>query len=305
MTDVRRHLLATLLPSLLSAILAGSATPLWADTLPTDADQPSPDSSSATPAVDATATPAPAASTPVDPAVTAPAPTSVAAPAPVATPTPAAAPAPVAVDAASPLPTGSQNYHLSWSGQLEGNATRTLTCTGGNCTYQTNGSVPGGIAMLRETSQFQWQNGQVHFQRYERNLQFLFFAQQLTIERQPDGSIRTQRKGVERNYAGRDDLVDLLSLELQLRADLLAHRPLRDSYGVADAKGITEIHLNHLPDETLTIAGVKHKTQVYERQDGDVDTKLWLDPKMKWLPLQIVHRDGQDTYQMVWQGAGQ
>lgn len=207
--------------------------------------------------------------------------------------------------AAFPLPTGGQRYRLSWDGQMEGSATRLLSCgSDNNCSYQTEGSVPG-LATLQETSRFAWQGGRVRFQRYERSLQFLFFPQQLVIERQDDGSIHSVRKGIERSYPGRDDLVDLMGLELQLRADLQAGREPQASYGIADVKGITEVSLTRLADETLTLAGASHPTRVYERRDGDRLTTLWLDPRQAWLPLQIVHHDGNETYRMVWLGADQ
>lgn len=216
-------------------------------------------------------------------------------------PTPAATAVPTATT--FPLPTNSQRYRLSWDGQMEGTATRLLSCTSdSNCSYQTEGNVPG-LATLQETSRFTWQADHVHFQRYERNLQFLFFPQQLVIERQTDGSIRTLRKGVERSYAGRDDLVDLMGLELQLRADLQAGRDPLASYAVADVKGITEVSLSRLPDDTLTLAGNTCMTRVYERRDGDRVTTLWLDPAQAWLPVRIVHRDGNETYRMEWLGA--
>lgn len=206
-------------------------------------------------------------------------------------------------DTAFPLPTGGHRYRLSWDGQMEGTATRLLSCArDNNCSYQTEGSVPG-LATLQETSRFAWQSGRVRFQRYERNLQFLFFPQQLVIERLDDGSIHTQRKGIERSYAGRDDLVDLMGLELQLRADLQAGREPPASYAVADVKGVTDVSLSRLPDETLTLAGSTRQTRVYERRDGDRVTTLWLDPAQAWLPIRIVHRDGGETYRMEWLGA--
>lgn len=264
-----------------------------------------------------------ASPTPVSPARTmqqslaaepAPAPAPVAAQAPAATAhahvhAPAATPAVAAPASASasrsqaslPVPVGAQRYSLSWDGQLEGSGVRTLTCADAVCTYRTEAQVPG-VATLSETSRFSWRDGRVRFAHYERNLQLLFFPQQVHIHREDDGSFSSTRKGKSRRYAGRDDAVDLLSLEIQLRADRMAGRAPRASYPLADVKGITEVSLTRLADETLSVNGASRKTEVYERRDGQRVTTLWLDPAQAFLTVQIVHRDGAETYRMIWQG---
>ncbi len=228
-------------------------------------------------------------------AVTAPAPTtataSVTAPATVTT---------SVVSDTMPLPQTKERYHLSWDGKLEGDATRSLSCNETQCRYETHASVVG-LASLSEISDFQWAHGQVEFQRYERTLQLLF-KQVARIEKQADGSIRSERRGKVYQYAGKPGLVDILNIEVQLRADRLANRAPKASYPLADSKGISAISLHREADETLTVAGKARHSEVYVRQDGKRKTTLWLDPAQAFLPLQIIHQDGAETYRMVWLG---
>lgn len=216
-----------------------------------------------------------------------------------ATPAAVAATAPVISDT-MPLPQTKESYHLSWDGKLEGNATRSLSCKAAQCRYETHASVVG-LASLSEISDFQWTQGQVEFQRYERTLQLLF-KQVARIEKQADGSIRSERRGKVYQYAGKSGLVDILNIEVQLRADRLANRAPKTSYPLADSKGISAISLHREADETLTIAGKARHSEVYVRQDGKRKTTLWLDPAQAFLPLQIIHQDGAETYRMIWLG---
>lgn len=208
--------------------------------------------------------------------------------------------APAATDA-SPIANSEHHYSLSWDGKLTGTATRQLHCEQLNCRYESHGEVPG-LATLREVSELSWRNGRAYFQRYERAVQLLFFPQTVLIERDGADSIRTLRKGTERRYAASAEIVDLMSLELQVRADLLAGREPAAQYPVAQVKGEALVSLTRLPDETLQVAGREIATRVYENQDGDRRTTLWLDAQQQWLPVRIVHRDGLETYRMEWLG---
>ena len=231
-------------------------------------------------------------------------------PAAVATTSSATSPtavAPAAVSVAAPvvsntmpLPQTKEHYHLSWDGKLEGDATRSLSCKATQCRYETHASVVG-LASFSEISDFQWAHGQVEFQRYERTLQLLF-KQVARIEKQADGSIRSERLGKVYQYAGKAGLVDILNIEVQLRADRLANRAPKASYPLADSKGISAISLHREADETLTVAGKARHSEVYVRQDGKRKTTLWLDPAQAFLPLQIIHQDGAETYRMIWLG---
>ncbi|MFQ3216369.1 DUF3108 domain-containing protein [Paraperlucidibaca sp.] len=223
-------------------------------------------------------------------------PTAVA-PAAVSVTAPVAAPV---VSNTMPLPQTKEHYHLSWDGKLEGDATRSLSCKATQCRYETHASVVG-LASFSEISDFQWAHGQVEFQRYERTLQLLF-KQVARIEKQADGSIRSERRGKVYQYAGKAGLVDILNIEVQLRADRLANRAPKASYPLADSKGISAISLHREADETLTVAGKARHSEVYVRQDGKRKTTLWLDPAQAFLPLQIIHQDGAETYRMIWLG---
>lgn len=210
--------------------------------------------------------------------------------------TPAAAPA-----ATLPVAANAQRYLLSWDGQLTGTAVRRLSCQHASCTFRTDAQVPG-LATLTEESRFQWRHDRVVFQRYQRDLQLLLFPQSVSIVREADGQFVTQRKGKTRRYPGQDDAVDLLGLEVQLRADRLAGKTPKASYALAEVKGITPVSLTRRDNVTLTLNGKAWGTEVYERRDGQRLTTLWLAPDLGFVPVQIVHQDGPETYRMIWQG---
>lgn len=204
-----------------------------------------------------------------------------------------------------PLPAGSQRYHFSWDGQLEGDATRSLSCQQNLCTLRTEASVPG-MASLNESSRFQWQAGQVRFEDYQRTLQLLFLPQVVRISRSGNGQVITERKGKARSYADAPDLIDTLSLEAQLRADLVRGGSPRTSYNVAEVKGPVNVTLEELPREKLALAGRELDTRVFRRRNADNsrETTLWLDPAQAFLPVQVIHKDEGNTYRLVWAGPG-
>lgn len=247
------------------------------------------------------------ASTPAsNPDAAAPAPAAVStvpAAAPTPSPAPASSPEPVA-SSALPLPSGSQRYRFRWDGQLDGTATRSLSCQQNNCTLRTEASVPG-VANLTEVSRFQWQQDHVHFEDYQRTLQLLFFPQSVHISRH-DGQINTERKGKLFSYPDQPDLIDTLSLEAQLRADLVRGGKLKSRYDLAELKGPAEVTLTELPHETLTLEGKKIATRVFQRRnaDGSRETTFWLDPAQTFLPVQVIHKEGSETYRLIWLGSG-
>jgi len=222
--------------------------------------------------------------------------------APVATAAPA--PAATAKTVGFPLAASSHRYRFSWDGNLSGDATRSLSCQQQACSLHTEATVPG-IGSLNERSQFSWREGKVQFENYQRQLQLLFFPQTVRIQRAGDGQVvTTDRKGKVRQYPDQADLIDTLSLEAQLRSDLTLTGKAQTQYLMADTKGVTALTLNELPTETLTVAEQKIAVRVFQRRnsEGTRITTLWLDPKQQFLPVQITHQDGAETYRMLWLG---
>ena len=203
-----------------------------------------------------------------------------------------------------PVSVSSHRYRFSWDGNLSGDATRSLSCQRQVCNLHTAASVPG-IGSLDERSQFVWKAGKVQFESYQRQLQLLFFPQNVRILRSGDGQVATtDRKGKVRQYPDQANLIDSLSLEAQLRSDLLLTGKAQTQYALADVKGVTVITLTELPAETLAVAEQTIPVRVFQRRnaEGSRITTLWLDPKQQFLPLQITHQDGAETYRMTWLG---
>jgi len=207
------------------------------------------------------------------------------------------------VTRSNPLPEDAHRYRFSWDGNLSGNAERRLSCQGSQCEFKMHASVPG-LASLNETSRFNWQKGQAQFSHYERRLQLLFFPQVVSISRPANGPIQVNRRGKASSYENMPNLVDAMGLELQLRADLLLTGKPAKAYLMADARGIREVNIVEKAAQKINIANQDIQARVFTTaSDGNGRaTTIWLDPKQEFLPLQITHVDGKETYRLEWLG---
>jgi hypothetical protein len=208
-----------------------------------------------------------------------------------------------AVTRSSPLPQEAHRYRFSWDGNLSGSAERRLNCQEQSCVFTMEATVPG-LASLNETSRFSWQQDQVQFSRYERKLQLLFFPQVVSITRPANGPIQVNRRGKASSYENMPHLLDAMGLELQLRTDLLRTGKPAKSYLMADARGIREVNIVEKAAQKVNIANQDIQARVFTTaSDGNGRaTTIWLDPKQEFLPLQITHVDGKETYRLEWLG---
>lgn len=203
----------------------------------------------------------------------------------------------------NPLPEDAHRYRFSWDGNLSGSAERRLNCQANQCEFKMEASVPG-LASLTESSRFRWQQGQAQFSHYERRLQLLFFPQVLTIHRPASGPIQVNRRGKTSSYENMPNLLDAMGLELQLRADLLHKGKPAKAYLLADSRDIREVRIVEKAAQTIKIADQDIQARVFTTT-SDVNgrtTTIWLDPKQEFLPLQITHVDGNNTYRLEWLG---
>lgn len=224
---------------------------------------------------------------------------------PPAAPTGAAATITAAPVAAAPqLENERHRYRFSWDGNLSGDATRELRCDGPRCEFTMQARVPG-LATLTERSRFRWQEGRVQFSDYERRLQLLFLPQVVTVQRPADGGpVQSSRRGRAYQYDNHPELVDAIGLELQLRQDLLRQDRPAARYRLADSREVREVRFQEQAGETLVLNDREHAARVFvtRNADGSRETRIWLDPAQAFLPLQIVHRDGRETYRLEWLG---
>ncbi|MDZ4297691.1 MAG: DUF3108 domain-containing protein [Moraxellaceae bacterium] len=203
----------------------------------------------------------------------------------------------------NPLPEDAHRYRFSWDGNLSGTAERRLSCQSSQCEFKMEASVPG-LASLTESSRFNWQKGQAQFSHYERRLQLLFFPQVLSIHRPESGPIRVNRRGKASSYENMPNLLDAMGLELQLRADLLQKGKPAQAYLLADSRDIREVRIVEKAAQNIKVAGQDIQARVFTTtSDGNGrTTTIWLDPKQEFLPLQITHVDGKETYRLEWLG---
>ncbi len=203
----------------------------------------------------------------------------------------------------APLPEDAHRYRFSWDGNLSGSAERRLSCQNNQCVFKMEASVPG-LASLTESSRFRWQQGHAQFSHYERRLQLLFIPQVVTIQRPETGPIRVSRRGKASNYDNAPNLLDAMGLELQLRADLMRSGKPAKAYQMADTRGVREVRIVEKTAEKIKVGGQDIQARVFATtSDGNGRaTTIWLDPKQEFLPLQITHVDGSNTYRLEWLG---
>jgi hypothetical protein len=208
-----------------------------------------------------------------------------------------------AVTRNNPLPEDAHRYNFSWEGNLSGSAVRRLSCQVDQCEFKMDAAVPG-LATLTESSRFQWQQSQAQFSHYERRMQLLFFPQVLTIHRPTTGPIQVNRRGKISSYQSVPNLLDAMGLELQIRADLLQKGHAAETYLMADARGIREVTITEKTPQKIRVAeqDIQARVFVTSSENNGRTTTIWLDPKQAFLPLQITHVDGKDTYRLEWLG---
>lgn len=194
-------------------------------------------------------------------------------------------------------------YAFSWEGALSGTATRRVQCQAQDCSFIMEATVPG-LASLTERSQFRWSEGVPRFSRYERSLNLLFLPQTVVVAREGD-VIVTERRGRRQQYADEPRAVDAMGLELQLRADLIRQNRPRDTYWMADVRELREVRYQEEAPTPLTVQGQSVPTRVFvfSQPERERETRIWMDPARRFLPLQIVHRDGRETYRLTWTGS--
>lgn len=112
-------------------------------------------------------------------------------------------------------------------------------------------------------------------------------------------TVSASNKNGDTSYPAQVGMLDMLDLELQVREDI-KHKHMRESYLLADDKGIKTISFVNEGAEKVTTQGGEFDTiKLRLVQDSDKrKTYFWLAPKLDYLPVRVHQDDGNLSYEL-------
>lgn len=190
------------------------------------------------------------------------------------------------------------SYQFNLDNKLTGTATRILEKTSRtNWRYTFTATTP--MATATETSEFSFNGRTVSPLRYQRQHKVVFISKHASVSfNWKTRSATTQRDDRKGQYALRAGAVDPLTLEVQMRRDLVDLGKLPTSYFLADAKRLREQKFVIEGDETIETPFGKINTVRIKRlhDDPERQTTLWLARDMNFIPVKMVQDDDGAMY---------
>jgi hypothetical protein len=193
-------------------------------------------------------------------------------------------------------------YSFNINGLLSGPASRTLEQHDGVWSYTFTAAVPM-LASASEVSHFRMPvtagvDGRIESLDHAYNFKFLANSKNSGFKVNWDTKTVTgSNKNGEVSYPAQEGMLDMLDLELQVREDL-KHNHLRDSYLLADDKGIKTISfVNEGAEKISTPAGSFDTIKLRLAQEGEKrKTFFWLAKSLDYLPVRVHQDDGNLSY---------
>lgn len=190
------------------------------------------------------------------------------------------------------------SYQFNLDNKLTGTATRILEKTDRN-TWRYTFTATTPMATATETSDFRFDGRTVSPLRYQRRHKVLIISKHVSANF--DWKTRlatTQRDDKKGQYALRAGAVDPLTLEVQMRRDLVDLGKLPPSYFLADTKRLREQKFVIEGDETIDTPFGKINTVRIKRlhDDPERQTILWLARDMNYIPAKVVQDDEGAMY---------
>ncbi|MGL5253248.1 MAG: DUF3108 domain-containing protein [Moraxella sp.] len=197
-----------------------------------------------------------------------------------------------AVAAVAPF---SASYNFNIEGKYNGVATRVLTQSGNQYTYNVNASV-GKLASAKQTATFTTLNYLV--QPISAQTQYKIFGAGRTTTLNFDATKKqlvTDYKGQHKTIAMPQGGYDDLTLEIQIREDLKSGK-FRGSYLMADRNTIEAVPFKKSAITRITVPAGSFDVVRIDRvhEDKDRQTSFWLAPKLDYLPIKVTQsNDGK------------
>ena len=201
---------------------------------------------------------------------------------------------------AADLPTFSATYDFNLDNKLSGKATRTLSRVGDQYHYEF--SAKASFASALETSDFEFDGKQVRSLSYRNRKQVFFRSRENTVRFDWNSKqAHTVHNDAGRDYAIRDDVLDPLNLEIQLRHEMQEGGKLKGEFWLGDVKGQHSVSFEINGTERIkTPYGVLDTIKVRRAHDdpGRV-TQFWLAPSLDYLPVRFLQQDDGAVYTLL------
>jgi len=198
------------------------------------------------------------------------------------------------------------NYSFNIAGLLTGTATRTLQQQDGVWNYTFTAAIPM-LATASEESHFRLDPaaansdaGRIQSLDHAYNFKFMNNIKNSSFKVNWDTkTVSASNKNGDTSYPAQVGMLDMLDLELQVREDI-KHKHMRESYLLADDKGIKPISFVNEGNEKVTTQGGEFDTiKLRLVQDNEKrKTYFWLAPKLDYLPVRVHQDDGNLSYEL-------
>ena len=192
------------------------------------------------------------------------------------------------------------DYNFTVDNKYKGTATRTLTKSGSNWNYKMSARV-AGVASASQSSSFTLSGNDVTPSKASTT--YKVFG----VGRTHNLSFSNGAKKVASTYKGKtttstsaNRAYDDLSLEIQIRQDLLANR-FTGNYYMAKKTDIEKTPFKKVGNYSITVPAGTFDTVRVDRVHGDNSrsTSFWLAPSLDYLPVKVVQNNDGKKMEMT------
>lgn len=190
------------------------------------------------------------------------------------------------------------DYKFKINKKYSGVAKRTLTNTGGNkWSYNLDAKVTG-FASAKQQSVFTEHKGKLKPSKH--NIEYKILFAKITTKMSFDYAgkkVNVNHRGKKKSYAMPHPAQDALTVEMQVREDML-NGGLRPYYYIADRNKIKKMSFKNLGKQTLKVPAGSYEVVKLQLMHKNPKRKtfFYLSPKHDYLPIKIYQDDKGKVY---------
>ncbi|WP_296402884.1 DUF3108 domain-containing protein [Psychrobacter sp.] len=190
--------------------------------------------------------------------------------------------------AATALSPSTADYNFTVDNKYKGTATRTLTQSGNSWNYTVNARV-AGVASANQSSTFSLIGNNIIPTSASTTYKLFGMGRSHTMKFSNSGkSVASTYRGKTANLSAPDRAFDDLSLEAQIRQDLLTGKFTGNYYMVKKDK-VEKTPFKKVGSTKVTVPAGTFDTIRVDRihDDSDRSTSFWLAPSLDYLPVKV------------------
>ena len=180
------------------------------------------------------------------------------------------------------------SYTFSVDNRYNGTATRKLSKSGNNWTYKVNARV-SGVASANQSSTFKINGTTVSPSSASTSYKFLGVGRTHNLSFNPTAKrVSSTYRGKTMNLSAPNGALDDLSLEVQIREDLLNNR-FSGTYYMAKKDKVEKTSFKKVGTYNVTVPAGTYQTVRIDRihNDSGRTSSFWLAPSLNYLPVKI------------------